>query len=72
MWPVLQGSHGHKAAAYKAAVKAAAPHKPLAPAAAAGASAMAKCLSDPPPLRPDGRPQRGGRHDLHLPALQHD
>lgn len=57
-----QGTHGHKAQASKAAAKAASHHKPLAPAAAAGASAMAQCLSDPPPLRPDGRPQRGGRH----------
>lgn len=57
-----QGAHGHKAQASKAAAKAASHHKPLASAAAAGASAMAQCLSDPPPLRPDGRPQRGGRH----------
>lgn len=60
--PVLQGAHGHKAQASKAAAKPA-HHKPLAPAAAAGASAMAAVLSDPPPLRPDGRPQRGGRHE---------
>ena len=31
------------------------------PAAAAGASALARCLCDPPPRRPSGRPQRGGR-----------
>jgi hypothetical protein len=56
-----QGAHGHKAGASKAAAKAGTHgHKPLAPAAAACASALAQCLSDPPPRRADGRPQRGG------------
>lgn len=39
----------------------AAPAKPSAPAAAAGASKLAQYLCDPPPLRPDGRVQMGGR-----------
>lgn len=57
MHVLLQGSHGHKAHVKPKA----SPHKPAAPAAAAGASALAQALSDPPPLRPDGKPQRGGR-----------
>ena len=35
--------------------------KPKAPAAAAGASSMARGLCDPPPPRPSGKPQLGGK-----------
>ncbi len=44
-----------------------APKPAAAPAAAAGASALARTLIDPPPKRPDGRQQKGGR--APLPAL---
>lgn len=56
----LQGAHGHKDH-----VKPKPGHKPVASAAAAGASKLAQALSDPPPPRPDGTQQRGGRHSSH-------
>ncbi|KAK9830139.1 hypothetical protein WJX72_009959 [[Myrmecia] bisecta] len=39
-----------------------------APAAAAGASTLAQCLCDPPPLRPSGKPQKGAVKTAKLAA----
>jgi hypothetical protein len=64
--PCLQPPAAGKPASAKAASKQA-PKQPAAPAAAAGASALARALVDPPPQRPDGTRQRGGRQTAAQP-----
>jgi hypothetical protein len=45
------------------------PKGQAAPSAAAGASKLAHLLCDAPPLRPNGKLQKGGMHSLTLPPL---